>query len=492
MRKFAAILGFLLTTCAPAQPERFSVVIDPATHADLFSGRIYVVFGHTDAEPRTRLNAWFNPPAAAAWDVVDAKPGETIVLDGFDIFHAPESLGDSWRSGEWTVQAVARVNQDSPRPGMGEGDLYSQPISVDLDKMGKGDLIAEFTLDQTVEARAFEETNNSFLFTINSDLLGGFHGRPIEMRASVTVPDAWHDDPEQSFPIVYYITGFGGNETEVQQYIGRMPHKQLIGDTIIVGLNASNYWGHSVFADSATTGPWGEALTTELIPQLEAEYRGPESAVHRYITGISSGGWGSLWVQVEYPGVFAGTWSHVPDPVDFRAFQTIDITDDSANMYTDADGTRRPLGRNGDEIMFYADDFIAREQMLGPGGQIRSFEAVFSPALEDGTPARLFDIETGAINTNVARAWQKYDIRQKLERELPETGEILAGKLHVFGGSMDNFYLGEAVDLLKKSLDRIGFDAQIKVIEGMPHTFYWEGDKDMWETIHKRWDEYGK
>jgi len=489
MRKFATIAGFFLTTCAMAQPERFSVVIDPDVHAEPFTGRIYVVFGNEQTEPRTKLNAGFNAPPAIAWDIVGAEPGETIVLDGFDISHAPDVLGDSWRWGETTVQAVARINKDHPRPGTGAGDLYSEPITVNLDEVGEGNSIADFTLGNVVQARTFEETDNMFLFTIQSDLLSDFHARPIEIRASVTVPDAWHANPDQSFPIVYYITGFGGNEGEVQRYIHGMPHKELIGDTIIVGLDATNYWGHSVFADSETTGPWGQAMTTELIPQLEAKYRGPESGEHRYVTGISSGGWGSLWVQVAYPDVFAGTWSHVPDPVDFRAFQTVNITESGANMYTDDKGERRPLGRNGDEIMFWADDFIAREQMLGPGGQIRSFEAVFSPVLEDGTPARLFDLETGAIDPSVAKAWQKYDIRLKLELELPETGEELAGKLHVFGGTMDNFYLGEAVGLLKESLDAIGFDAQIEVIEGMPHTFHWEGDKGMWETIHRRWGE---
>jgi S-formylglutathione hydrolase FrmB len=492
VRKFAAILGFLLTTCALAQQERFTVVIDPESHTEPFTGRIYVVFGDENAEPMSRLNAWFNPPPAVAWDVVDAKPGDTIVLDGFDISHAPAELGDSWRSGEWTLQAVARVNKDMPRPGEGAGDIYSSPVTVNLDDIGEGSSIADFSLDQIVGSREFESTESTFLFTTESKLLSDFHDRSVELRASVTVPDSWHDNQDQVYPIVYYITGFGGNENEVKRYIQGIPHKDLIGDSIIVGLDATNYWGHSVFADSAVTGPWGEALTTELIPQLEDRYRGPESAEHRYVTGISSGGWGSLWVQVEYPDVFAGTWSHVPDPVDFRAFQTVDITADDANMYTDETGARRPLGRNGDQVMFWAEDFIAREQLLGPGGQIRSFEAVFSPALEDGSPARLFDVETGKIDPNIAEAWQKYDIRLKLEMELTETGDDLAGKLHVFGGSMDNFYLGEAVGLLKESLDGIGFDAQIEVIEGMPHTFHWEGDKEMWETIHKRWDEYGK
>lgn len=486
-----ALLVFLLAGAAFAQPERFSVVIDPQTYSEPYTGRIYVVFGDEGAEPRIRLNAWFNPPPAIAWDVENVQPGEEIVLEGFDLFHATEEVGDSWRSGTWTLQAVARVNQDNPKPGEGAGDLYSTPITVNIDEVGEDSAIASFTLDKVVEVQPFSETDNTFYFSMKSDLLSAFHARPIELDASVTVPDSWHAEPDRRYPIVYYITGFGGNESEVLRYMQGMPHKDLVGDAIIVGLDATNYWGHSVFADSAITGPWGEALTTELIPALEAEYRGPESAEHRYVTGISSGGWGSLWVQVEYPEVFAGVWSHVPDPVDFRAFQTVDLSDADANMYTDEEGGRRPVGRNGEQIMFYADEFIARETMLGPGGQIQSFEAVFSPALEDGTPAPLFDRTTGEIDPKIAKTWEKYDIRVKLEREWNEIGQELDGKLHVFGGSMDNFYLGEAVGMLRESLEGLGADAEIKVIEGMPHTFYWPGDKQMWETIHERWANSG-
>ena len=195
---------------------------------------------------------------------------------------------------------------------------------------------------------------------------------------------------------------------------------------------------------------------------------------------------------VEYPETFAGVWSHVPDPVDFDAFQTVDIYADGANIYEYADGSPRPLGRRGEEVMLWARDFIERERVLGPGGQIGSFEAVFSPALENGTPALLFDRGTGAIDPDIAEAWKAYDIRRKLQREWDDKQDALAGKLRVFGGSMDNFYLGEAVGMLAEAMDELGADEQIVVIEGMPHTFHWEGDADMWRTIAERWESTGK
>ncbi len=492
LRQFTALSVLLFAPLAAAQPDSISVTFDPSVLSETYSGRIYLVLGPKESEPIGRMNAWFNPPPLVAWDVRNVKPGEPITLEGFDLAHAPESVGETWRTGEWSAQVVARVNPDSPKPGEGAGDLFSAPALVDMSQADENGIIASFTLDQGVTAPAFEETERTFLMTMPSELLSEFHRRPVEMRASVTVPESWLTDPDRTYPVVYYVTGFGGDESEVLRYLQGMPHKELVGDTILVGLDATNYWGHSVFADSAVTGPRGKALTTELIPALEAKYRGAQNPEHRYVTGISSGGWGSLWLQVEYPEVFAGTWSHVPDPVDFHAFQTVNLYEDGANMYTDTEGNPRPLGRRGEQVMFWAKDFIARERVLGPGGQIRSFEAVFSPALDDGTPARIFDLDTGAIDPQVAEAWKQYDINAKLGREWEEIGDTLAGKLHVFGGSMDNFYLGEAVGLLKDSMEQLGADEEIVVIDGMSHTFYWEGDRDMWETIAERWESTGK
>lgn len=492
VRYLLALTLALVSPLAPAQPDAIAVTIDPAVRSEPFTGRIYLVLGPMGAEPRERMNAWFNPPPLVAWDVENVEPGQEIVLKGFDLSHAPASVGEAWRTGQWAAQVVARVNPDSPKPGEGAGDLYSDVEFPEMSVEQGDGVIQAFEIENVVVESPFEETDRSKLFAMPSALLSDFHGREVEMRASVNLPESWASSPDRKYPVVYYVTGFGGDESEVLRYMQGMPHKELVGDTIVVGLDATNYWGHSVFADSAVTGPWGEALTTEFIPALEAKFRGAEDAEHRYVTGISSGGWGSLWLQVEYPEVFAGVWSHVPDPVDFHAFQTVNLYEQGANIYTDAEGAERPLGRNGDEVMFWARDFIAREQVLGPGGQIRSFEAVFSPALEDGTPARLFDVETGAIDPAVAEAWKAYDINQKLQREWDESGDTLAGKLRVYGGSMDNFYLGEAVGLLKASMEKLGADAEIEVIEGMPHTLHWDGDKEMWETIAQRWESAGK
>jgi hypothetical protein len=82
---------------------------------------------------------------------------------------------------------------------------------------------------------------------------------------------------------------------------------------------------------------------------------------------------------------------------------------------------------------------------------------------------RLWNRKTGAIDTALARQWEKYDIRLVLERQWPELGPKLAGKLHVFQGDLDTFYLEGATKLLKESLARLKSDAVVEIIPGKDH-----------------------
>ena len=147
--------------------------------------------------------------------------------------------------------------------------------------------------------------------------LSKFHGAPYTLKAGVMLPRDY--DGTAKYPVLYSVTGFGGDHTSIRRWLGRVKEDDVLDQCIIVVPDASNRYGHSVFCDSASIGPWGQALVQEMIPALELEFggAGPEE---RYVTGISSGGWSSLWLQVAYPEAFAGCWSHVPDPIDFFDF----------------------------------------------------------------------------------------------------------------------------------------------------------------------------
>src|SRR5690606_15029895 len=146
-------------------------------------------------------------------------------------------------------------------------------------------------------------------------------------------------------------------------------------------------------------------LTEELLPELDRQFRTVADPRARFLTGHSSGGWSSLWLQITFPEMFAGVWSTAPDPVDFRDFQRINLYRSGVNMYVDDNRQRRPLAVGEGRVLIWYDDFAWLEHVLGHGGQLHSFEAVFSPRGSDGGPQLLWDRQTGVVDAGVARHW---------------------------------------------------------------------------------------
>jgi S-formylglutathione hydrolase FrmB len=247
--------------------------------------------------------------------------------------------------------------------------------------------------------------------------------------------------------------------------------------------------GHHVFADSATNGPRGRALVEELIPYIEKTFPAIADPRARLVNGHSSGGWSSLWLQVTYPDTFGGVWSTSPDPVDFRDFQRIDLYAKDANMFRDPAGNRRPLARMRYRAVLFYDSFSRMEDVIGDGGQLHSFEAVFSPLASNRSPRQLWDRATGAVDPETAGAWEAYDIHLVLERNWRSLAPKLLGKLHVVTGGVDTFYLEGAVKLLKESLEALGSDAVVEIVPDRDHGNLLDAalaerfDREMNETV---------
>ena len=240
---------------------------------------------------------------------------------------------------------------------------------------------------------------------------------------------------------------------------------------IWVLLDESSATGTHEFADSVNNGPWGTALTREVIPYLESHYRMDGRPSGRLLTGHSSGGWATLWLQVAYPTVFGGTWSTAPDPSDFRDFTGPNIYAPEANAYRAADGTRWPLVRMDGREVASVEEFARREAVTGEyGGQFASFEWVFSPKGADGRPQRLFDRVTGRIDPDVAAYWgAHFDIANKIEREWPQTRKNLRGKIHVIVGTADTFHLDQPARLLEERLKKLDAGATFTYVPGRTH-----------------------
>jgi hypothetical protein len=249
--------------------------------------------------------------------------------------------------------------------------------------------------------------------------------------------------------------------------------------------HANPYYDDSYAVNSANLGPYGDAITYELIPEIEKKFRGIGQGWARFTYGGSTGGWEALAVQVFYPDEYNGCYAACPDPVDFHHYTTIDIYNNKNAYYVDSKfrktprpGERDYLGLVSTEIK----DLNQRELALGTrsrsGDQFDIWEAVFSPAGPDGYPQRIFDKYTGAIDSTVVAYWKEhFDLTHIIQRDWPTLGEKLKGKIHIYVGTMDTYYLNDAVydaeDMLKK-LNNPACSCQVDYGDRAEHC--WNGD----------------
>lgn len=502
LRRF--VLGVLLAVPAgvalAAVPLRVGL---DASAAQPASGRL-LVFAISADEARKQAKdgkveavdtSPFRPTlvSVAAREVTHLAPGDGISVDA-DAIAFPAGFS-ALPAGDYYLQAVLDANHDYNYGGRGAGDLVSKVVEARLPaKQAIALTLAAEPLParepwqlspqagESVRKHLDAAREHARPLDFASPSLSAFRGTPVRMRGWVLLPPGYEAAGKQRHPVVYFTHGFGGNlaylsGTAANYYA--MMAEGLMPPMIWVLLDESGPTGTHEFADSVNNGPWGQALTTELIPWLERQYRMDAKPSGRFLTGHSSGGWATLWLQVRYPKVFGGTWSTAPDSSDFRDFTGADIYAENANAYRKADGSAIPLVRHEGKVIATFEQFAKLERVLGEyGGQMASFDWVFSPRGADGRPQPMFDRDTGAVDPQVAAYWREhYDISQRLKTQWPSLKPDLDGKIHVIVGDADTFYLDGAAHKLKETLDGLGAKAEVRFVPGRTHSdLYAEGD----------------
>jgi S-formylglutathione hydrolase FrmB len=471
---------------AQATTETIPVGLAPAISSPQ-SGRIIVFAKQVDpaAKPPGSVDtSAFEPTgtAIAAKETWSLGQGETAEVDAdVDTYPAPFA---QLPAGTYAFQAVLDRNHDYNYGGRGSGDIVSPVVEARLPGP-----IPRLTLTHVVKTDwlkgrlahlpdAKREAMQKALAELKradfvSPVLSEFWGRPMHIRAWVALPPGY-GAPGKTFPTVYTTNGFGGppgykkfSAAQIEQMMssGAMP------PMIWVYLDQTSARGTCEFADSVNNGPWGQALTTEFIPWFEKHHATDGKPSSRFLTGHSSGGWAALWLQVRYPEVFGGTWPVSPDPGDFRDFVNIDIYAPNANAYRDAAGKPIPLVRDHGKVIATVEQFAKMERVLGVyGGQFASFEWVFSPKGPDGRPEPLFNRATGDIDPQVADYWRDhYDIAWRIRHDWPALKRNLDGKIHLYVGTADTFYLDGSVRLLKQAFDSVGAHEDFTFISHKTH-----------------------
>jgi hypothetical protein len=334
------------------------------------------------------------------------------------------------------------------------GNLYSDAVAVEITENLTLDLPLKLVVssEKLVKHKLLKEIN------FKSEILSEWHKRDIWLKASVLLPSGYFKRPKKNYPVRYSIAGYGGRYTRVNSLIKWNKNfsdwwmSDEAPQIINVFLDGTGPFGDCYQTDSENNGPYGKALIRELIPFIEKEFRATGTPDSRFLDGCSTGGWVSLALQLFYPDFFNGCFSYSPDPVDFENFQNINIYKDD-NAFYNADGTPKYLARKiSGEPVISQKEFIMFENTLGwndsyvtSGGQFGAFNALFSPRGEDGLPKALFDPQTGSIDKNVAAHWTKYDLKKYLSLHYESIAPKLEGKLWIWMGEMDHYYLDRAL-----------------------------------------------
>jgi len=438
------------------------------------SCRVYAILNKDiDRTPRYGPSI-FNPEPFFAIDVEDWKPGETIVLDNnspgypVELDRIPPEL--------YAIQAVMDINTTHRSFSIAPGNGYSQKSVVEI-KEGETHII-ELTIDQVVEEQIFKKSESIKYLAVPSQQLSDFYGWDVSVEAAVVLPESYSKDSSRSYPTVYVFPGWGATHLSLQRgdYQQRRYGMRGYGlDKVFIFFNQECPLGYHVFADSENNGPWATALIEDFIPAFENAFRVISAPSARFLTGQSSGGWASLWLQITRPGIFGGVWAASPDPVDFRDFIGCNIYRQGANLHDDPPGHLGAVLRRWSRM----------EQVIGDGEQMLSFEAVFSPKGADGRPQPLYDRETGSVFPEVAKFWKSYDIQILLAEKYMSNIADLQGKIHIYAAEDDEVGLDESVKLLRESAHEKRIPIDVVIYPSGGHGVW---RNEMRERIHSQMD----
>jgi hypothetical protein len=504
------IAGLVIPIARPAAQDgslRVAVSL-PAGEPGPVDGRLLLIISKREgAEPRFQVSDGPTGQPIFGMDVEAWTPAMPAVFDGGIEGFPLNSLNDL-PGGTYTVQALLHRYETFRRSdghtvkmpmdrGEGQqwnqapGNLYSTPRAITIDPRKGGTI--EIVLNEIIPPiPPPPDTKYIRHERIQSALLTKFWGRPMHLGANVLLPEGWDTHPEARYPLFIYhghfpytFTGFRPEPPDptlepdfaarfnlagynrIQQQYAHQFYKDWTGPgfprAIVIEIqHATPFYDDSYAVNSANAGPWGDAIVKELLPYIEKKYRGIGQGWARFMYGGSTGGWEAMAAQVFYPDDFNGAYIACPDPIDFRAYTVVNLYEDRNAYYTEGDWKRtpRPGHRNYlGHVDATLEEMNRLEMVLGTrtrsGQQWDVWEATYSPVGRDGYPAPIWNKRTGVIDKKVAEYWREnYDLVHILKRDWEKgLGAKLEGKLHLYVGDMDNYYLNNAVYLAEQFLE---------------------------------------
>ena len=509
MRKINAfwIILALFWSCKSSSTENFKITFDQALGEELKDGRLLLIFSKDESnEPRFSISDNVETAQVFGMDFENYQSGESLFFDIKSFGYPLENMTEL-EDGEYTIQAFVikyetfnRSDGHSIKLAMDQGEgrkwartpgnIYSTPKKINFKKGENIDIVVDQIMPPIVE-----KENSKYIkhIKIKSELLSEFWGRDMYLGAHVLLPEGFEENKNQYYPLMvfhgHYPEDFGGFRTtppdpelgeddysprfgiygyaktqqqEAYNFYKKWSSPDFKRYIIIEIQHANPFYDDSYAVNSENLGPYGDAITYELIPHIEEEFRGIGEGWARFLYGGSTGGWEALAAQVKYPDEYNGCFAACPDPIDFRAFTSVNLYEDQNAYYQEGEfrKTLRPGHRNYlGHIDAMLKDMNHRELAIGgdkarSGEQFDIWQAVYSPVGDDGYPKPIWDKYSGEIDPEVAAFWKEnYDLRYIMERDWASLGPKLEGKIRIYCGDMDNYYLNNAVYLTEEFLE---------------------------------------
>lgn len=494
-------LALAFVCLGPLHAElRVEISLAKGAQPQYAGGRVLLVLAPPDSKNPLREIGATGMDAAPLFgvDAPDWKSGTKAIIDAGSAAFPLRSLREL-AAGEYTLQALWRCNPDL-LVDSAPGNWVSEPLKLRLDP--QAEQLVSVELSRALDVAELPEDTESVKFVrLRSEQLSRFYGRDMYLRAAVLLPAGYERETERRYPLMVQVGGYGQRCASLaRQYAaGSRSLQDWKSDNmprfLVLMPDGAGPLGDPYQVDSENHGPYGTALTEELIPHVERMYRGLGSARARFTTGHSTGGWVSLALQVEYPDFFNGCWSFAPDGVDFRHFQLIDVYKDS-NAYLNRFGFERASKRTLDgDLEFSVRHECQLENVLGvgnswtrSGGQWGAWNATYGPRGSDRQPAALWDPISGEINSTLRESWKRHDLRLRLESQWKTIGPKLRGKLHVFVGDADDYFLNNAVVRLDAFLKRAepAYEGEIRFGWRQGHGYHPLSMKELLGAAEKR------
>ncbi len=543
------LLGALAPVCAMAEGGPTVAVTVPAAAFPAgtteLTGHLLVVFAKKSEEgnePRDQVQEQYTSAQAFGVDVEGLKPGGTVVMDGRTAGYPLRTLGEV-PAGSYFVQAVFNVYEPfhlqsgktvmlPPDRGEGQhwnrkpGNPYDAPVTVEWGvgtrtKLVLDKVIAPVPTPEELLAKDPGAKEYLRYVRMRSAKLSAFWGRDMFLSAWVLLPPGWTEHAGARYPLVVYQDHFSptfglafrttpptaemkgrarARAAQGYQFFedwtnGRVPHMLVVSIQ-----NANPYYDDSYVMDSANVGPYGSAVTEELIPEIEKDFRGIGQGWARATFGGSTGGWEALASQVFYPDFYNGTWAACPDPVDFHDYQNVNLYEDTNAFVRHGDFGSVPIAadRKADgSVLALTGDEVQFEYVLGTRGrsgeQWNIWQAVYSPQGPDGLPMPIWNDRTGEIDKGTVQYWHDHwDLTAVLERDWATLGPKLEGKIHVQAGEGDTYFLNNAVHRMQRMLEGTRSphsDASFQYGAGDPHCYTGGPDAYTMQENNRTWPQ---